>query len=114
MEWKQTDKSTQGLRPSFLEIRISPTSNQSQLCLTAISHWNLDSDRVGISGCCKIGFAGGVIDNGAELLIGEPRSNSSWVHYLYLGSNNHGKRLNSAPIPSVMCKLLLLLLTKPL
>lgn len=33
----------------------------------------------------------GVVDNGLELLIGEPSSDSSLGHYIHLGTNTLGK-----------------------
>lgn len=48
--------------------------------------------------CCKLGCTHSVIDNGAELLVEEPRSNSGLVRYIHLRASTLRKVMNSAII----------------
>lgn len=48
---------------------------------------------------CQLGCAGGVMDNGWELLIRYLSSNSNWVRYIQLVTNTLAKGMNPPLLP---------------
>lgn len=80
----------------FEKLNLKPYHVETMVLVRSPKLSNITSRLVTIwnTRCCKLGCVGGLIDNGLELDIRKPSSNSSQVHYSHLHADILGKSIN--------------------